>query len=479
MFDSWIGAVRRYRLGVPAIFVGGGYVVALVVAAVSVLITGDIRILWRLMLIVEIDEALLSSPLSMADEGATWPKVIVLLATGGLWAWALWQSLRGPVVGRRPGANRSVRVLRGVLYTQVVCWLVYAAVPAWTWWAAVLEPLVMLAVTVAFHPVLKGTMGSSASLVLFAGVLSNVLIVAEKVSPTLGWRAAPTADSGDVILLTGLIWMIIILVAQWQDGRWRRATIGYGIASLIAPIVLLLAGIPLGFIPGLQNVYGEAVTLSASVLSMIWIARSAHDLADPHSRPAPPRPLLLPLSAQPGGLAMTARLTMAARLAACAAPIVPALVNLSDGHLLWITPHVPMKLVTRLAGDALSGLWWAFELAAGTGGVAVLVLIAANRETRRTFRVAMTALFLTATAGLTAVVATTALGLFLNRVPYGFFRTGYAPFGIDLDAFAGRGLGVEPAISPLWFTTACLASAALLWWARIMRITNPDHSGCR
>ncbi|MCC5577453.1 hypothetical protein IMZ11_17660 [Microtetraspora sp. AC03309] len=73
----------------------------------------------------------------------------------------------------------------------------------------------------------------------------------------------------------GLIWMVMVLVAQGRDGRWRRATIRCGIASLIAPIVLFLAGIPLGFVPGLQNVYGEAVAVSASVLSMIRMARSA------------------------------------------------------------------------------------------------------------------------------------------------------------------------------------------------------------
>ena len=225
--------------------------------------------------------------------------------------------------------------------------------PAWPWWVVVLDMLVMLAVVVAFHSVLRPAVGL-AGLALFAGVSTNVLVMAAEVFDVLDWRAAESiAGSADLIALTELIWMVMVLVAQWRDGRWQRATIGYGIASLIAPIVLVIAGIPLRFVSGPEYVYGEAVAGTAGVLWMIWMARSAHDLADPHSRPAPPRPLPLPLPARPHALAVTAWLTVAARLAACVVPIVPALVNLAAyGHLLWITPHVPMRLLTRLAGTS-------------------------------------------------------------------------------------------------------------------------------
>ena len=457
--------------------VAGGYVVTLAVVAVSALVSGDIRLLWRLTLFFELEEAApgsLRRLLSGADEGpsATWPKVLVLLAAGGLWAWALWQSLRGPVAGQRPAADRGVRLLRVALYAQVACWLVYVIAPTWPWWVAMLDVLTLLAVAVAFYPVLRPAMGL-AGLALFAGVSTNVLTIVDEVFDALDWLAAGrVVESSGLIALTELIWLVVVLVAQHRDGRWQRATIGYGIAYMIAPIVLVIAGLPLRFVSGLSNVYSEATAVSAGVLLMIWIARSAHDLADPHSRPASPRPLPLPLPARPHALAVTARLTVAARLAACVIPIVPALVNLAYGHLLWITPHIPMKQLTYLVGDVMSMLWWALEFAAGAGGVAVLVLIAAHRGTRRTFRVAMTALLLTAAAGLTAVAGTTALALFRE----GFARSHFLAYGIDLGASSGPGWGMEyQAMSPLWFTAACLVSAALLWWARVMRATSLDY----
>ncbi|MFF3443397.1 hypothetical protein [Streptosporangium sp. NPDC002721] len=472
--------MRHYRLGVPAVLVAGVYVVTVAVAAVSALVSGDTAFLWRLTLLFEQDE---EGPVTAArlligqHEGspATWPKVLVLLAAGGLWAWALWQSLRGPVAGPRPPADRGVRLLRVVLYAQVVCWLAYAVAPSWPWWAAVLDLLVLVAVVVAFHPVLKPALGPAAGLVLVAGVTANMLTIAAEVSDALGWRAAERlAESGGLIGLTELIWAVLVLVAQRRDGRWRRATVGYGIASLVAPIVLILAGVPLRFVPGLGNVYFEAVSLSVGVLTLIWMARSAHDLADPDSRPAPPRPLPLPLPARPHALAATAWLTVAARIAACVVLIIPALVNLASGHLLWITPHVPpMWRPAHPAGDVLPALWWAFEAATGAGGVVVLVLIAAERGTRRTFRVAVAALLLTAVAGLAAVVGMSAVTLFRAFSSPGRFWGWDAFLGVGPSVSFGSGL--EQAVSPLWFTAACVVSATLLWWARVMRAARPDH----
>ena len=174
--------------------VAGGYVVALAVAAVSALVSGDIGLLWRLTLFFELEEAApgsLRRLLSGADEGpsATWPKVLVLLAAGGLWAWALWQSLRGPVAGRRPAADRGVRLLRVALYAQVACWLAYVIVPVWPWWMSVLDVLTLLAVAVAFYPVLRPAMGL-AGLALFAGVSTNVLMIVDEVFGALDWHAA-------------------------------------------------------------------------------------------------------------------------------------------------------------------------------------------------------------------------------------------------------------------------------------------------
>ncbi len=125
----------------PAVLVTGGYVTALVVAAVLALIGGDVGFLWRLSLFSEADE----------DAAATWPNVLTLIMAGGLWAWALWQSLRGLPSGEPLSTDPETRPLRMALYAAVASWAFYAVMPIWPWWAVVLDALLMSAVVVLFH----------------------------------------------------------------------------------------------------------------------------------------------------------------------------------------------------------------------------------------------------------------------------------------------------------------------------------------
>ncbi|MFI6499465.1 hypothetical protein [Nonomuraea typhae] len=460
--------MRRHRLGIPALLLAAGYMVTVVVAAVSALVSDDIGLLVRLTLFYELEtdpEPTLQQLLSSAASATvTWPKVIVLLAVGGMWAWALWQGLRGPVTGARPAADRNVRLLRVALYASVAVWLVYISVPEWPWWAAALEYLVMLGVAVAFCPLMRPIAGV-AGLALFAGVTGNVLLITGEVLYALGWRAAERMlDSTALAAVTYTLWTILVLVVQWRDGRWRPATVRYGVAALLAPLALIL---PLALL-GIRGMSGDAVDSVAGALTMIWLARSAHDLADPDSRPAPPRPPL-PLPARPYTHALTARLVVAAKVAACAVPLIPVLVNLSNGYVLWITAYLPLRLVERLAGGVPAVIWWIVEAAVGAGGLAVLVLVAACRGTRRAFRVAMTALLLTAAAGFAAAVGVIVLPL-LRIDPFVVLRGGDVYSVIRLFS---RGWDMVPAASPLWFTLACLASAALLSWAHTMRGLYP------
>ncbi|MFI6900298.1 hypothetical protein ACIBKY_03500 [Nonomuraea sp. NPDC050394] len=440
----------------------GGYALAVVAAAVFALVGEDIGPLWRLTLFYEPEtdaEPTLSQILAGVDSSAVSPKVPLLLAAGGLWAWALWQSLRGPVKGARPPAERGARLLRVALYAAAAFWMVYLVAPEWPWWASVLELLVTLGLVLAFHPVLRPVMGA-ASLVLFTGVAAHVVMIAEEVFSALGWRAA--RGTLDFSLYGGaaqLLWTILVIRAQSRDGRWRRATIRYGAAALIVPFALILIGIPLMAVLDLDDVTGEVIGGVAGALTMIWLVRSANDLADPGCRPVPAPVRLYPL-------AMTARAVVAARLGACALPLIPALANLGNGHVLWISPHVPIWHLTRRMGEVLPAIWWTAEAAAGVGGVTVLVLIAAHRGTRRTFRLAMGGLFLHAAAGFTVVVGVVALvwmrdGSLDNR-------TGLSGDIYGDIAFYSRGTETAP-VSPLWFTAACLVSAALLWWAHTMR----------
>ncbi|MFD8556017.1 hypothetical protein ACFV1N_01855 [Streptosporangium canum] len=264
---------RRYRSGVPALLIVSVYAVALAGAAVTALTAGDLGVLWRLSLFTEVDE----------DAAATWPSVLVLVLTGTLWAWAGWQSLRGPLAGPPPELDRDARRLRAALYAAAASWLFYFLIPSWPWWAGVLDALVMWVVVLLFHPVLARDL-KYADHVRGAGVLGYggtavVEVLGVLDLPTPGWLTS-------ICGLAGLGWTVLVLRAQWRDGRWQRATVLYGVASLLAPIGIGLAS---GLLVGAGGVY-DAMS-AANALMLIWLARSAHELADPRPQPAPPPPL--------------------------------------------------------------------------------------------------------------------------------------------------------------------------------------------
>ncbi|XVQ85680.1 hypothetical protein ACQP2K_44025 [Microbispora siamensis] len=283
--------MRHYRWGVPALVAAAGYGAVVAVAAAVATARGDIGFLWRLTLFSEVDEDLtLRNLLANVDATAVWPNALILLAAGGLWGWALWQGLRGPIAGRPPVTDRGVLRLRVAFYAAAGSWMVCAVAPAWPWWAVVIDSLLMSALVVLFHPVLRRTVGF-AGLALAAGLLTNASTAAVEVFDVLGWREARrVADMPDLSALAGLIWTALVFLTQWRDGRWRRATVGYGIASLVAPLVLLLMAVPLEIAGISGGVYVSAIT-AADALSVIWLARSAHELTDPSASLAPGAPV--------------------------------------------------------------------------------------------------------------------------------------------------------------------------------------------
>ncbi|MBP2707413.1 hypothetical protein JOL79_26870 [Microbispora sp. RL4-1S] len=428
--------MRHYRTILPAVLVTGAYVTALAVAAVLALTGDDIGLLWRLSLFSDADE----------DVAATWPNVFVLAVAGGLWAWALWLSLRGLPYGRPIPADRETRALRRALYAAVASWVFYAVMPVWPWWAVVLDALLMSAVVVLFHPVLRREI-RHADLALGAGLLGQVSLAATEIFDALNWHEAERAAAlGGFAPVGTLVWSVLVLMAQRRDGRWRRSTVWYGIASLLTPFALPIAGMALNAAGDLADVYGEAVS-AADALFLIWLARSAHDLAGTTGDAAPYVPSVRAKTA----------LTTTAQLTACVVLLLPPLAN---RHPAWISPHVSIDRLPRVVGEAAGAvpttLLHAFELFVGLGGLAALVLVALHRRTM--FWPAMSGLLVTALAGLAAVTMVD------QQDGWGLTR----PYGLDvygIVAFSSR-----PAISPLWFTAACLVSAALLWWS---------HSGRR
>jgi hypothetical protein len=273
----------RRRLAVPALIITAVYVVALACAAVVAMATGDLGVLWWVALFTEADESV----------AVTWPNVLVLVLAGTLWAWALWQSLRGPLAGPPPELDRYARWLRAALYVATASGLLYSLVPSWPWWTMLPNAVVMCVVMVLFWPVLGRGLGYGdrawiAGVLAFGGYGGAAVI---EVLIALDWQVT----NGLVLFcaLAGLIWTVLVLRAQWWDARWQRATVLYGIASLVVPFGFVLVG-PLLVIVG--NVYVDA-TAATGALAVIWLARSAHDLADPRPQPAPPSPS--PLLVQP------------------------------------------------------------------------------------------------------------------------------------------------------------------------------------
>ncbi|GAA3611049.1 hypothetical protein GCM10022419_115030 [Nonomuraea rosea] len=437
--------MRRYRSGIPALLIAGAYASAVAVTAVLALNGGGVRGLWRLTMFYEADD----------DVAGTWQNVLVLVPAGAFTAWALWQTLRGPEAGTRPepeAADRSdVRRLRVALYAAVGMWLLYVVLPDWPWWAAVVDSLTVAAVATLFHPVLRRTV-RLADLARAAGVLGCLSVAAEVVFDELDWpageRSATIAGLGG---MAQIFWMIMVFVAQWRDGRFRRSTVRYGAGYLLLPLLLLPVAWSLGLAGGFGDV-AETVTWAPEILLMVWLARSAHDLAGPDARPAPSPPLL----ALPPAFTVRSRLFAGAGFAACAVLLAPSVVNSLRGHSLWITPSVPSAWLTERAGDAAVTLWRGFESFTGIGGLAVVVLFALHRGTRLTFLAAMAALSLTAAAGATGTL------VFLDSSGLAFLR--FTSSGRD-----GSALLSGFPVSPLWFLAAFACSAVLLWWAQTVR----------
>lgn len=254
--------LRPYRFGVPALLVVGLYLVAVVVAVVVAWTAGDLGVLWRLTVFVEVEEVTV----------VTWPNVISLVLAGAVWAWALWQGLRGPLAGPSPTLDRDERRLRLALYATAVTWPLYFLAPSWAWWMAVLDSVVMVAVVWSFRPVVTRNFKAVDYLWTLGVMGYGGAIVAE----TLDFFGPGAPREIETIYgLTALVWTVLVLRAQRMDGRWRLTTVLYGVAALLLPALMPLSRL---FTDG-EAVYG--VLAAAEAVNMVWLIRSAHDLADP------------------------------------------------------------------------------------------------------------------------------------------------------------------------------------------------------
>ncbi|GAA2417397.1 hypothetical protein [Nonomuraea africana] len=259
--------LRRHRSALPALLVTGLYGAALTVAVVVALISGSLGPLWWLTLFATVTEGV----------AATGQNLLLLVLAGLSWAWGIWQILRGPLAGPPPQQDRNTLRLRVALYVATATtWLLHVTASSMWADATVIDSAAMWVVVLLFMRVL----GRDRQYTRGAGVLGYGGFTVIGVLDLVGW---PVPDGAELICgLAGLAWTALVLRAQGYDDRWGTATVAYGIAALVAPIFLVLAALPF---PD-EGSAVEALGVVSSVLIMIWLARSAHDLAAPRHQPA-------------------------------------------------------------------------------------------------------------------------------------------------------------------------------------------------
>ncbi|MEU8362106.1 hypothetical protein AB0C27_39410 [Nonomuraea sp. NPDC048882] len=258
--------LRRHRSALPALILVGLYGAALTVTVVVALVSGQLGPLWWLTLYTPVAEGAVVSPLS----------VLVLVLAGLSWAWAIWQVVRGPLAGSPPQQDRDVMRLRVALYVAVVTTSLLHLAGSFAWEVVtVVYSVAMWVVVLRFMPVLGGEQQFTRG----AGVLGYGGFAVIGVFDLVGWSGLGAAES--VCALAGLAWTALVLRDQWGDDRWGRATFGYGLASVVAPIPLTVAAMPFSQETGVA----DAVGVVSSVLLLVWLARSAHDLAVPRRQP--------------------------------------------------------------------------------------------------------------------------------------------------------------------------------------------------
>ncbi|QYC43681.1 hypothetical protein Nocox_30485 [Nonomuraea coxensis DSM 45129] len=255
--------LRRHRLGVPAFIVTGVYLSALVVAVVVALAAGDLGALWWMTLFAAPD----------ASIQATWLNVLLLTLAGLVVAWALWEFLRGPLTGASAEQDRDTWRLRVALYVAAASTLVNPFLVSWSLWGTVVSFVPMVGVVLLLSPVV-GRTRRHVLILLVCGILGYG---GAAVGLGLALSGHAVGALGLVAGFGSLIWNVLVLRAQWDNDRFQRATVKYGILALVLPLVLMMAG-GLSGVP--REVYDDVVAV-AGVLAVVWLARSAHDLDAP------------------------------------------------------------------------------------------------------------------------------------------------------------------------------------------------------
>ncbi|SDL44140.1 hypothetical protein SAMN05421874_121118 [Nonomuraea maritima] len=442
--------MRHYRFGMIAALFALGHLAFVGVLGALALTTDHGRPLWTVVA---------RDPFFLGDEDAfsvPWGLTVAVLLVGAVQAWALWQVLRGRARGEPAHRGGRVGLLRLALYLQVGFGIaLFASVPLivaaeayWFWTATeIITGLLQAAVVWLFFLVLRGVVSRGLRLFsLVAGLLACASGLGQSITGVLGLDTAVFTLAGGY----GYVWQawsVSILVAQARDSRWSAATVRIGVVAQV--MTFLKPGGSMGISTGVFPWAFAVHTLigAVSVFGLVWVARTAHELANPLPQPVPRR--------RPARAA--ARWWPVAAVAVVL-PLVPAAVNLTHGMYLWIGPRGAIENVVRVEGGGTPALtWFSLDVFVGVGGPALLLLVTVLRRTRRLVRFTTVTLTVAAVVAFVSALTTTPV----PAVSGDFFYEGVQiyPEGLftrerDGELFFG--------VSPSWYGAALLASALLL-----------------
>ncbi|MFC5820451.1 hypothetical protein [Nonomuraea harbinensis] len=429
--------MRRFRFGWIAAPIAVAFGGAAVVAGVFALVTGDAAVL----------RALVAHGWGTDMVPYTWWVEVILAGGGILTGWALWQILRGRRAGEAPVLARPVRLLRAALYVSLACALAYEAPIPYQWWLDLPGTLTQFAIVWLFLVVLAGSIPRWLRIVaLVAGLADTAVDLVAIVAYGLGqyWDLPPL---GNVLYL---LWVVPVLIGQARDGRWSRGTVRAGMVAAVLASLSSGSFMIVGF--GGTADHGTVILMVRTILSvfaLIWMARTAHELAGPPPEPSTCRGERA--AARPWPLAAVAVVL----------PSVPAAVNLAQGMPFWIGPRGAVDMFFREYSSHPAGLAWvAVDVLVGVGAPAVLVLVAVIRRSRRLLTGTMLFLALAAAAGV--VTALTArpeedwqVVPEMAEVRLAVYPDGQFGGGLDGQLVFG--------LSPLWYSAALAVSALVLF----------------
>ncbi|MEV0312076.1 hypothetical protein [Nonomuraea fuscirosea] len=422
-----------------------------ITAGVVAVVYGDARLL---VLLVYREFAAGADELEEFDAGLL-AMLVMLVGVGLAQAWGLAQILPGrrsggttsrhapPVAAARaPGGgegneggrsdetrrSRDQLLLRAALYALMAIELTDHL----PWPDDLPKAVARIAIVVLLYRVMSTVSRTLRLVALVVGLYRPILALVAMALDLFGVARDALPPGGS---LAWVVWMALIVVAQARDGRWGRTTLWAGAVIAAGPFLLPLVTYP---ITQTAVIY-EASRMLLDVFTVVWLGRSAIEVA---RSPSAPRPRVM------GTFRWRPWEVVAVGL-----PLLPAAVNWTHGVFLWLGPRGAIASWFARTGWYLQELWLLISLA-GCGGGAALVLAVVLRHRRaggegrgRLRQGVVAALSLAAVAGVVEAVT----GKDRPAPPYDGVRI-----------FPEQLLDSAPGISPLWHSAAFTGSALIL-----------------